>query len=122
MPVRKLAATFALLGLTVAACEAVPPGQSAVAPASILVSSSPAAGSVVSAPDQLVLEFSPPARLLEVVVKGPEGEMPAMVTAVGETRRYSLPMPSDAPGSYSVAWRASVGASEHRGSFGFTIR
>ena len=57
------------------------PAQQAV---SILISSSPAAGSTVSGPvDELMLHFNPPARLIEVTVNGPQGLMPMMVTAAG---------------------------------------
>ena len=45
-----------------------------------------------------------------------------MITAVGEVDHYSLPLSADAPGAYTVAWRASVQGREHQGSFGFTVR
>ena len=90
---------------------------------SILAWSRPAAGSTVSAPvNELVFHFTPPARLGEVTVTGPDGAMPMMVTAVGEVEHYSLPLSADTPGAYTVAWRASVQGREHQGSFGFTVR
>ena len=99
-------------------------GQPAGSPtaSSILAWSKPAAGSTVSAPvNELVLHFSPPARLGEVAVTGPEGAMPMMVTAVGEIEHYSLPL-SGLPGRYTVDWRATAGGVDHRGSFGFEVR
>jgi methionine-rich copper-binding protein CopC len=90
---------------------------------SILVSSSPAAGSTVSEPvNELLLRFSPPARLHEVTVTGPEGTMPMMITAVGEVEHYSLPLSGLGAGSYTVDWRASAAGAQHEGRFGFTVR
>lgn len=90
---------------------------------SILAWSRPAAGSTASAPvDELVLHFTPPARLGEVTITGPDGAMPMMVTAVGEVEHYSLPLSADAPGAYTVAWRATAKGREFQGRFGFTLR
>ena len=84
--------------------------------------SKPTAGSTVNVPaEELVLHFSPPARLGEVTVTGPDGAMPMMVTAVGEVDHYSLPLWADAPGACTVAWRASVQGREHQRSFDFTV-
>ena len=95
----------------------------AAAEKSILLSSTPASNSVVSAPvDELVLRFSPPARLLEVAVRTADTTMPTMITAVGEVERYSVPLSGLGPGSYTADWRASVGGTEHRGSIHFTVR
>lgn len=101
-----------------------PPGQSGPAAAhTILAGSTPAAGSTVGGPvNRLVLRFLPPARLDEVLVTGPDGAMPMMITAVGETDRYELPLAGLGPGSYTIAWRASVEGRQHRGSFSFTVR
>lgn len=89
---------------------------------SILAWSRPAAGTTVAAPvNELVFHFTPPARLGEVTVTGPEGAMPMMVTAVGEVEHYSLPL-SAAPGAYTVAWRATRQGRDYQGSFGFTVR
>lgn len=93
------------------------------ATSSILAWSRPAAGSTVAVGvDQLVLHFSPPARLGEVTVTGPEGAMPMMVTAAGEVGHYSLPLSELGPGSYTVQWRATARGVDHRGSFGFKVR
>lgn len=98
------------------------PGGSSTA-SSILAWSKPAAGSTGSAPvNELVFHFSPPARLGEVTVTGPEGAMPMMVTAVGEVEHYSLPLSGLGHGRYTVDWRATAGGVDHRGSFGFEVR
>jgi len=90
---------------------------------SILAGSTPATGSTVSGPaNSLVLRFSPPARLDEVVVTGPDGAMPMMISPVGETDRYELPLSGLGPGTYTIAWRASLEGREHRGSFSFNVR
>lgn len=92
------------------------------AAATILAWSKPSAGATVAAPvNELVLHFSPPARLLEVTVTGPGGTMPMMVSAVGEVAHYSLPLAGLGPGRYDVAWRASRGGVQYRGSFGFVV-
>ena len=90
---------------------------------SILVSSSPAAGSTVSGPvDELKLHFNPPARLDEVTISVPDGLMPMMVTAAGETDRYSLPLSELGPGLYAVNWKATSRGTAHQGSFSFTVK
>ncbi|MDV3257082.1 MAG: copper resistance protein CopC [Sphingomonas sp.] len=95
----------------------------ATSASSILAWSRPVAGSTVNGPvDELQLHFSPPARLDEVTVSGPDGAMPMMVTAVGEVAHYSLPVPGLEPGRYTVDWRASAGGTDHRGRFGFQVR
>ena len=118
-------AAFGLLAACAQQPQPAGPTGSAATPAanSILAWSKPAAGSTVSAPiNELVLHFSPPARLGEVTVTGPEGAMPMMVTAVGEVEHYSLPLPGLGPGRYSVDWRATAGGVEHHGSFVFQVR
>jgi len=123
-PALGLAAVAALIGMG-ASC-AQPPAPAAPASASqssILVSSTPAAGSTVEAPvNELVLNFEPPARLMEVTVTGPDGTMPTMITPIGEVARYSVPLPGLGPGSYRVDWRASAAGSAHQGSFGFRVQ
>jgi methionine-rich copper-binding protein CopC len=95
-----------------------PPSES-----SILASSSPAAGSTVSGPvNNLELRFSPPARLTDVTISGPDGVMPAKVTAVGEVAHYSIPLAGLEPGSYTVNWKASAQGRPHQGNFQFTVR
>lgn len=98
-------------------------GDQQPAAGSILAWSSPAAGSTVRASiSELVLHFSPAARLGEVTVTGPDGAMPMMVNAVGEVDHYSLPLSDLGPGAYTVAWRASARGVDYRGSFGFEVR
>lgn len=90
---------------------------------SVLASSTPAAGSTVKGPlDALSLRFDPAARLTELTVAGPDGTMPMMITAVGETRDYSVPLPGLGAGNYSANWKASVGGQSRQGSFAFTVR
>ena len=131
MPIRSLAMSLATLGLVaLAGCGAAPAPVStsstsgqATAGKSILLSSIPASNSVVSAPvDELVLRFSPPARLLEVTLTSQDTTMPTMITAVGEVERYSVPLSGLEPGSYVADWRASVRGTEYRGSIPFTVR
>lgn len=102
---------------------AAPSTRPAATSQALLAGSSPANGAVVSGPlDALELYFSPPARLHEVTIAGPEGRMPMMVTATGENARYSLPLAGLGAGSYMVDWRASAGSREESGTFTFTIR
>lgn len=89
----------------------------------LLASSRPANGEVARWPvNSMELNFNPPARLLEVTVSGPDGQMPMMVTAIGESAHYSLPLPGLGPGSYTVDYRATAGGREDRGTFAFTVR
>lgn len=122
----KALAAFALLSACSPQPEAAAGADSisrAGTAGSILAWSRPAAGSTVSAPvNELVLHFSPPARLGEVTVTGPDGAMPMMVTAVGEVEHYSLPLSDVDPGAYTVAWKASARGVDYRGSFGFQVR
>ena len=116
---------FALLGGCAQQQQQQPPaGGATVAEVdSILVSSVPAAGASVAAPvDQLVLRFSPPARLDEVIVAGPQGSVPMMITPVGEVGNYSLPLPELGAGNYTVRWRATASGKEHQGRFSFAVR
>jgi len=115
----------AAAGLIAGCVEPSPPApaSSHESHGSILVGSSPAAGSTVQGPiNELVLNFDPPARLMEVTVTGPEGTMPTMITPVGEVSRYAVPLPGLGPGSYRVDWRASAGGEPHQGSFGFQVQ
>lgn len=89
----------------------------------LLVSSLPSNGEVVRAPlNRLEMHFSPPARLMEVTLSGPGGLMPMMVTPVGESAHYSLPVAGLGPGAYTVDWRAMAGSREDKGTFAFTVR
>lgn len=102
------------------AASGTPLRQSA---SSILVRSIPAPGSAVSGPvDELSLTYDPPARLDELTINGPDGLMPMMVTAAGETDNYLLPLPDLGPGSYTVSWKAFSRGTAHNGSFSFTIK
>ena len=77
---------------------------------------------MVSGPvDELKLRFNPPARLDEVTINGPDGLMPMMVTAAGETDHYSLPLAGLGPGSYVVNWKGTSRGTAYRGSFSFTV-
>lgn len=95
-----------------------------VSPArSVLESSAPAAGSSVKGPlNSLALRFNPPARLTEITVTGPDGTMPMMVTAVGEVKDYSLPLPGLGAGNHTVNWKATAAGQSYQGSFEFTVR
>lgn len=109
----------ALLGCCAAPRPPVAPGSSA----SILASSSPAAGETVpETVDTLRLQFNPPARLDELTVSGAAGTMPMMVHAIGEVRDYSIPLSGLSAGVYTVDWRATAAGHEHRGQFSFKIR
>ncbi len=125
MPVRFILASMVALSPTaLAACAAERAGTPApvAAAASILHSSEPAANARVTQPlDRLMLHFSPPARLDEVTVAGPDGTMPMMITAVGEQAHYSIPLPALGPGAYTVGWRATAGGVKHSGSFAITV-
>jgi methionine-rich copper-binding protein CopC len=89
----------------------------------MLVRSVPAEGATVRAPQSLSLTFFEPVRLAEVTITGPSGEMPMMVTAAGEQRSYSIPLPELEPGRHEVRWRAlAQGGVSHEGRLNFTVR
>lgn len=122
---RTAAAAAVLLGLFGGCAQNSYPASPAPGSeeSSILVGSTPAAGSTVLAPvNELVLNFDPPARLGEVTVTGPDGMMPMMITSVGEVPRYSVPVHGLGPGNYTVRWTATAGGQSHEGSFGFTVQ
>jgi methionine-rich copper-binding protein CopC len=99
------------------------PSAPAESASSILISSKPAAGSTVSASiDELRLHFDPPARLDEVTISSPGGQMPMMVHAVGEAADYSIPLPGLDAGTYAVSWRATSAGRSYSGTFGFSVR
>lgn len=88
-----------------------------------IVSSNPRSGATVDGPvDELRLRFSKPARLLEVTISGPEGDMPTMVDSVEETYEYSIPLPNLGTGKYEVRWRASAAGVESSGRLIFSVR
>ena len=89
----------------------------------MLVRSLPAEGARVAAPTSLSLTFREPVRLVEVVVVGPAGEMPMMITAAGEQTSYSVPLPDLEPGRHEVRWRVVAdGGASHEGRLSFTVR
>lgn len=88
----------------------------------MLVRSLPAEGASVRAPPSLSLTFREPVRLVEVIVAGPAGEMPMMVTAAGEQTSYSIPLPELEAGPHEVRWRALAGGASHEGRLSFTVR
>ena len=111
-----------------AGCSVTSPEAVATSPpiarasTSILEMSLPAAGSTAKAPvSDLVLQFNPAARLDEVVVTGPQGAMPMMITSAGEAQHYSIPLPDLENGSYTVTWRATSGGKHHDGTFSFKV-
>jgi methionine-rich copper-binding protein CopC len=88
-----------------------------------IVSSNPKSGATVTGPvDQLRLRFSAPARLLEVTISGPDGDMPTMVDSAEETYEYSIPLPDLGTGRYEARWRASAGGEESSGRLTFSVR
>lgn len=98
-----------------------PPAQASEA--SILARSTPTNGSRVAGPvNQLQLHFARPARLLEVTVDGPDGLSPMMITAVGETTDYAIPLPGLGAGAYRVNWKATAAGAPYSGTINFTIR
>jgi methionine-rich copper-binding protein CopC len=89
----------------------------------LLIQSNPADGASVRAPRLLSLTFREPVRLAEVTIIGPSGEMPMMITAAGEQRTYSVPLPDLEPGRHEVKWRAlAQGGVAHEGRLSFTVR
>ena len=118
-----LAATALFLLEACSPAATVPAISDQVAAQSILVRSDPANGSTVAAPvNRLELSFNPPARLREVIVTGPDGAMPMMVTAVGEVPHYSLPLHGLGPGSYNGSWEATARGGRYTGRLQFTVR
>lgn len=89
----------------------------------LLARSTPSNGSVVAAPvNTLQLKFARPVRLIEVMLDGPDGQSPMMVTAAAETTDYSIPLPGLAGGKYRVNWRASGAGRSYDGALIFTVR
>ena len=88
-----------------------------------IVSSIPKSGTTVTGPvDELRLRFSKPARLLEVMISGPDGDVPTMVDSAEETYEYSIPLPGLGTGKYEVRWRASAAGVESSGRLTFSVR
>lgn len=88
-----------------------------------IVSSNPRFGATVTGPvDELRLRFSKPARLLEVTISGPDGDMPTMVDSAEETYEYSIPLPDLGTGKYEARWKASAAGVESSGRLTFSVR
>jgi methionine-rich copper-binding protein CopC len=117
----RLGLSLSILAAACAAPQSAPPP--APAASSILASSSPADGAVVAAPRQLRLVFREPVRLAEVVVAGPDGEMPMMLSPAGAQTTYVLPLDGLSPGVHDVRWRAVTdGGTTRQGTLRFTVR
>ena len=114
------------LAAILAACAPVTQNDSEAATGTgagaMLVRSVPAEGASVSTPQSLALTFRQPVRLVELIISGPAGEMPMMVTAAGEQTSYSIPLPELEPGHHEVRWRALAGGVAQEGRLGFTVR
>ena len=114
------------IGLALGACSAPQPteAQRMQTAASLhLVSSIPKSGATVDGPvDELRLRFSKPARLLEVTISGPDGDMPTMVDSAEETYEYSIPLPDLGAGKYEACWRALAAGEESSGRLTFSVR
>jgi methionine-rich copper-binding protein CopC len=124
---RPMPKLFLPLMAVLAACAPVAQNGSheatAATGAAMLVRSAPAEGAVVRAPQSLSLTFREPVRLVELIVAGPAGEMPMMITAAGEQTSYSIPLPELEPGRHEVRWRAvGPGGASHEGRLSFTVR
>ena len=122
--------SLAALVLTIGACSArtaTDPAPSAsvtaTAPLDLSVASTPAAGSVVAGPvNVLALDFSAPVALGEVLITGPDGKMPMMLSSAGQQRHFEIPLPGLSAGPYRVDWRASRNGIEQTGTFAFTVK
>lgn len=103
--------------------DAEPAAASAAKNESILASSTPSNGAKLnSAPGALVLNFARPVSLAEIVVEGPDGMMPMMLSPAGATMRYEIPLDGIGTGSYTVRWRAvDEAGAQHRGSIAFEV-
>ncbi len=115
----------AILLAALSSCAAPPAAQPLVqtAETSILQRSTPSNGSSVAGPvNQLTLHFAPPARLTEVTIDGPDGLSPMMITAVGETADYSVPLSGLGPGAYRANWKATAAGVAYSGVIVFTVR
>jgi hypothetical protein len=56
---------------------------------------------------------------MEVIVNGPGGAMPVMITPAGETEAYSIPVSDLGTGFNSVRSRATSAGRELSGSYSF---
>ena len=131
--IAKILPAFAAAAIASGACsteggegrESAGAEPAAASAATILESSAPANGAVLSsAPEALMLTFGRPVRLAEVTVAGGDGmEMPMMIASAGANTRYSLPLDGVGRGKWTVRWRAvdEAGAT-HEGAFSFEVR
>ncbi len=89
----------------------------------LLTRSTPAHGQILRrSPGELSLTFREPVRLAEVTISGDDQLIPIMLAPAGAQKRFRIPLPELDRGSYTVAWRAGVGAESRQGSFRFQIR
>jgi methionine-rich copper-binding protein CopC len=125
----RLRRASALGAVALAACNPVEasPGSSAgdqSAAQSILQRSTPADGARVAGPLQRVkLWFTPPVRLVELIVTGADGfMMPTMITPVEPAQHYRVPLSGLSQGAYTIRWRAVAEGRSHEGEFSFEVR
>ena len=89
-----------------------------------LVSATPADDAVVSAPGEIVLNFSEAVRLTAVsIVQNGQQDRSLELASTEPSEQFTLTAPRLAPGEYVVNWRA-VGADTHvvSGEIHFTVR
>jgi methionine-rich copper-binding protein CopC len=88
-----------------------------------IISSTPSDGAAVSRDlEHLELRYSQPVRLTEVVLLGPSGTMPMMVTAAGEQTSYAIPLSGLEPGAHQLKWSATHGDEALNGIVRFRVR
>lgn len=121
MVVRNTKAGWKIVHIHWSSAAAPPRSTASAGTKSILSSSVPGAGSSVSQPTDLLLHFSPAARLLELTIEGPSGTIPMTVNAAGELTDYSVPLPDLERGPHTVSWRGTSRGQTYRGSFNFTV-
>jgi methionine-rich copper-binding protein CopC len=90
-----------------------------------LVGSTPADNaSVATAPKTLTLNFSETAKLVVLILSGAGRDVPVGVDKGAQAARsFDVPLPTLAPGSYTVQWTAIASGDGHvtKGSFAFTV-
>ncbi len=90
-----------------------------------LQSSSPAGNAQLSAaPKSLTLKFSEPAQLAVLRLNGGGRDIPLAVDKAAHSSEYfEIPLPTLAPGRYTVQWTALAADDGHiaKGSFSFSI-
>lgn len=115
--------------LSLSACVSTPASQrqngTPADTRALLVESDPASGAVLAQPPQAVmLLFSQPVRLVEVLVTGPDGlGSPIMITSAGLQTRYVIPVSDIETGTYRVSWRSiDVTRQARQGALSFMVR